>query len=159
MRGMEDHPSAFGELIDTRVKVLTWNLWWRFGPWRERADAIRSVLVELRPDICGLQEVWADHERNFAFELAAQLQMHWVWTRSPEPERWHRRLPRVLGGGRQRHPGGLAHSRAGRAGFAAWKLRRPQPERARVRGGLAGRADTARDDSAHGSAVRLGGKV
>jgi endonuclease/exonuclease/phosphatase family metal-dependent hydrolase len=79
--------------VSRSLTVVTWNLWWRFGPWRERADAIRSVLVELRPDICGLQEVWADDERNFASELAAQLQMHWVWTRSPEPERWHRRLP------------------------------------------------------------------
>jgi Endonuclease/Exonuclease/phosphatase family len=141
------------------LAVVTWNLWWRFGPWRERADAIRSVLVELRPDLCGLQEVLADDERKFASELAAELQLHWVWTRSPEPERRHRRLPGCSADVGNAILAALAHSRPDRAGFAAWKLRRPQPERARVRGGLAGRADTARNDSAHGSAVGLGGKV
>jgi endonuclease/exonuclease/phosphatase family metal-dependent hydrolase len=75
------------------IRVATWNLWWRFGPWMERADAIRSVLGETRPDICGLQEVWADGERNLAAELADELGMHWDWARSPQPERWHVRLP------------------------------------------------------------------
>src|SRR5215213_148889 len=75
------------------IRVVTWNLWWRFGPWRERAAAIRSVLVDTRPDICGLQEVWADGARNFASELAEELEMRWAWVRSPEPERWHVRLP------------------------------------------------------------------
>jgi hypothetical protein len=36
------------------IRVVSWNLWWRFGSWRERATAIRSVLVDERPDICGL---------------------------------------------------------------------------------------------------------
>ena len=56
------------------IRVVSWNLRWRFGPWRERAEAIRSVLVDARPDICGLQEVWADGERNFASELAEELE-------------------------------------------------------------------------------------
>jgi hypothetical protein len=24
------------------VRVATWNLWWRFGPWQRRRDAIAS---------------------------------------------------------------------------------------------------------------------
>jgi endonuclease/exonuclease/phosphatase family metal-dependent hydrolase len=75
------------------IRVVTWNLWWRFGPWRERAAAIRSVLLDTRPDICGLQEVWADGERNLASELAKELELHWAWAGSPEPRRWHIRLP------------------------------------------------------------------
>lgn len=55
--------------------------------------AIRSVLREARPDICGLQEVWAEGGRNLAADLAEELGMHWAWVRSPEPERWHARLP------------------------------------------------------------------
>lgn len=74
------------------IRVATWNLWWRFGPWRERAAAIRSVLRDARLDICGLQEVWADEERNMASELAQELGLHWTWLRSPEPDRWRARL-------------------------------------------------------------------
>ena len=75
------------------IRVATWNLWWRFGAWRERAAAIRSVLSEANPDICGLQEVWAHADRNLAAQLAAELGMQWAWAPSPRPERWHRRLP------------------------------------------------------------------
>lgn len=75
------------------IRVATWNLWWRFGPWSKRADAIRSVLLEAKPDICGLQEVWSDDGRNLAGELAEALGMHWAWLRSPCPERWHARMP------------------------------------------------------------------
>ena len=38
------------------MRVVTWNLWWRFGPWQERQPAIARSLVELKPDIVCLQE-------------------------------------------------------------------------------------------------------
>ena len=75
------------------MKVATWNLWWRFGDWDKRLSAIRSVLGAARPDICGLQEVWLDGNRNVAEELAEELGLHAAWVRSPQPERWHDRLP------------------------------------------------------------------
>ncbi len=39
------------------MRIVTWNLWWRYGPWRQRREAIAATLAELRPDVCGLQEV------------------------------------------------------------------------------------------------------
>lgn len=75
------------------IRVATWNVWWRFGPWERRAEAIRRVLGEARPDICGLQEVWADGERNQAGELAERLGLDWSWARSAQPEKWQARLP------------------------------------------------------------------
>ena len=27
----------------TRLRVMTWNLWWRFGPWEKRLPAIANV--------------------------------------------------------------------------------------------------------------------
>lgn len=75
------------------MKVATWNVWWRFGDWEERLPAIRGVLGAARPDICGLQEVWLDGERNLADELAHELGLQAAWVRSPHPERWHARLP------------------------------------------------------------------
>jgi endonuclease/exonuclease/phosphatase family metal-dependent hydrolase len=75
------------------IRVATWNLWWRFGSWRERAVAISAVLRDASPDICALQEVWANERRNFAEQLADELEMHWEWLRSPCPDRWQARLP------------------------------------------------------------------
>jgi endonuclease/exonuclease/phosphatase family metal-dependent hydrolase len=74
------------------VRVLTWNLWWRFGPWRQRRDAIAAVLDEAQPDLCGLQEVWASPGDQLAAVLADRLGMHWAWTPSPAPERWQQRI-------------------------------------------------------------------
>lgn len=75
------------------VRVVTWNLWWRFGPWADRREAILAVLRELRPDVVGLQEVWAvDGGENLAEWLARDLGLHWAWAPSPSPERWQRRI-------------------------------------------------------------------
>ena len=41
------------------IRVLTWNLWWRFGPWEQRARAIEQSLVSANADVICLQEVWA----------------------------------------------------------------------------------------------------
>jgi endonuclease/exonuclease/phosphatase family metal-dependent hydrolase len=48
------------------VRVASWNLWWRFGPWERRRDAIAAVLADARPDVIGLQEVWAGRVENQA---------------------------------------------------------------------------------------------
>lgn len=56
-----------------RVRIVTWNLWWRFGPWEERQPAIRAELLELDPDVVLLQEVWADDDADQADDLAAAL--------------------------------------------------------------------------------------
>jgi endonuclease/exonuclease/phosphatase family metal-dependent hydrolase len=37
---------------------MTWNLWWRFGPWAERQAAILETIRRVDPDIVCLQEVW-----------------------------------------------------------------------------------------------------
>lgn len=75
------------------MRVVTWNLWWRFGPWAARREAILAVLRELEPDVVGLQEVWAvDGGENLAQSLARDLGLHWAWWPSPAPERWQRRI-------------------------------------------------------------------
>jgi endonuclease/exonuclease/phosphatase family metal-dependent hydrolase len=61
------------------MRVATWNLWWRYGPWRQRRDAIAATLAEIDADLIGLQEVWGDGEENFAAELAERLGRHWCW--------------------------------------------------------------------------------
>ncbi|PTM98044.1 MULTISPECIES: endonuclease/exonuclease/phosphatase family protein [unclassified Streptomyces] len=74
------------------MRVVTWNLWWRFGPWAERQKAVLAVLEELRPDVVGLQEVWSADGENLAEWLAGELGLHWTWAASPASERWQRRI-------------------------------------------------------------------
>jgi len=66
-------------LVETTVKVATWNLWWRHGSWEQRLLAIQSVLKEQKADIICLQEVWAEvgvDGRSQAQELADALGFH-----------------------------------------------------------------------------------
>jgi endonuclease/exonuclease/phosphatase family metal-dependent hydrolase len=61
-------------LIDTRLRVLTWNLWWRFGPWEDRQPAIAATLRRIDADVVALQEVWDDGAGGGqAAQLAAEL--------------------------------------------------------------------------------------
>ena len=61
------------------MRILSWNLWWRYGPWERRREAIAATLAEVGPDVCGLQEVWAAPGENLAADLAERLGMHWCW--------------------------------------------------------------------------------
>ena len=74
------------------VRVMTWNLWWRFGDWAARREAIREVLRAERPDICGLQEVWDDGETNLAGWLADELGMHWAFGAGSDQRPWQDRI-------------------------------------------------------------------
>lgn len=58
------------------MRIVSWNLWWRFGPWEQRQPAIAAELARLDPDIVLLQEVFADEEgRDQATELAGALDL------------------------------------------------------------------------------------
>jgi len=66
------------------VRVLSWNLWWRYGPWEQRQQAIAATLADVQPDLCGFQEVWGGPGeggpgQNLAIDLAGRLGMHWCW--------------------------------------------------------------------------------
>ena len=65
--------------IETRLRVLTWNIWWRFGPWEHRQPAIAATLARLDADVIAIQEVWSDETTNLAAELAAELGYHHVF--------------------------------------------------------------------------------
>jgi len=81
--------SNFGPLIATRLRILTWNLWGRFGPWRERQPRIEATLAQLDADVVGLQEVWAEEGRTFADVLADRLGYHAAYASRLELEGIH----------------------------------------------------------------------
>lgn len=62
------------------MRIVTWNLWWRFGPWENRQPLIVSELQKLDPDIVCLQEVWADDGVDQAVQLADALEFDLVRT-------------------------------------------------------------------------------
>ena len=65
--------------IETRLSVLSWNLWWQFGPWQARAGAIEATLAAADADVIALQEVWGDSEQNYAAILAEKLGYHHLY--------------------------------------------------------------------------------
>ena len=58
------------------ISVLTWNLWWRFGPWEERLPAIVETIRRLDPDVAALQEVWVADGTSSAHVIAEALGRH-----------------------------------------------------------------------------------
>ena len=64
---------GYGPLVQTRVRVATWNLWGRYGPWEARLPVIIENLRAIDADILGLTEVWEDDTRSQARELAVAL--------------------------------------------------------------------------------------
>ena len=67
------------DILETRLRILTWNIWWRFGPWEQRHPAIAATLKKIDADVIALQEVWSDEATNHASELAAELDYHHVF--------------------------------------------------------------------------------
>jgi len=70
---IDEYDAGYGRLLETRVRIATWNLWGRYGPWETRLPAITETLRRVDADIVGLQEAWEDDRRSQASELAAAL--------------------------------------------------------------------------------------
>ena len=59
------------------VRVMTWNVWWRFGPaWVARHELIAQTLRAVDPDVVALQEVWGTRATNQVAALGAELGMY-----------------------------------------------------------------------------------
>jgi len=71
-------------VLESRLKILTWNVWWRFGPWERRGPAIAATLKKLDADVIALQEVWSSETTNFAAELATELGYQHVFAPSKD---------------------------------------------------------------------------
>ncbi len=68
-------PRSYGPLIETTLRVITWNVWGLHGPWREREAAIVATLQGARPDIVVLTESWAKGDDTQCGRLAASLHL------------------------------------------------------------------------------------
>jgi endonuclease/exonuclease/phosphatase family metal-dependent hydrolase len=76
--GQQGKGSFAMDIIPTgRVKVMTWNIWWRFGPnWQDRQPALLQTMRAIDADVIALQEAWGSTETTQADEFADQLGMY-----------------------------------------------------------------------------------
>ena len=58
------------------MRVATWNIWWKFGPWEARQGPIADELAQLDADVVCLQEVWAEGDTDQAVVLAEHVGHH-----------------------------------------------------------------------------------
>jgi endonuclease/exonuclease/phosphatase family metal-dependent hydrolase len=70
---------GYGPLLTTTVRVATWNVWGRYGPWERRQPAILENLRRVDADIVCLQETWSQGDRSQPHDLAAALGLHHVY--------------------------------------------------------------------------------
>jgi endonuclease/exonuclease/phosphatase family metal-dependent hydrolase len=70
-------------MTSNAISVLTWNVWWRYGPWRERQAAIIETLRAENADVVCLQEVWGETAKPDQAQLIAEALGYDV-VRSPQ---------------------------------------------------------------------------
>jgi exonuclease III len=58
------------------MRVMTWNVWGRFGAWQQREPEILKAPSSVRPDLLALQETWATSETTQAEVFSAALGLH-----------------------------------------------------------------------------------
>lgn len=66
----------YGDVLETTVRIASWNVWSRFGPWEQREAVILSTLGALDPDIICLQESWRVEDETQAERFGTALGMH-----------------------------------------------------------------------------------
>ena len=71
------------------MRVVTWNVWGRYGQWQERQTAIEDSLVAVNPDIVCLVESWSSTETTQAERVAQRLGVeHQLFVGDWEQDDW-----------------------------------------------------------------------
>ena len=68
-----DQYAPYGPVVESSLRVVTWNVWGGYGPWREREAAIEDSLVATNQDIVCLVESWSSAETTQAALVAERL--------------------------------------------------------------------------------------
>ena len=78
-------PDASSIDLNTEIiKLLTWNVWWKFENYKERENLIISEINNSCPDILCLQEVWEETDESQAKIIADQLGYNYIFEKSFE---------------------------------------------------------------------------
>lgn len=82
------------DMIAADCRVLTWNLWWRFGNWQQRLPLITDTIAGTGADLILLQESWHDGNTSQPEMLADAAGLaHVVWSVNRQPDQWRTRVP------------------------------------------------------------------
>ena len=69
-----DPYAPYGPLVESAVRVVTWNVWGRYGPaWETRQIALEDTLAEVAPDVICLVEAWSCGESSQPARVASRL--------------------------------------------------------------------------------------
>jgi endonuclease/exonuclease/phosphatase family metal-dependent hydrolase len=68
-----DPYEPYGPLRETTTRIVTWNVWGRFGEWERRQAALEEELVACGPDVVCLAEAWATDDEDQAARVAGAL--------------------------------------------------------------------------------------
>jgi endonuclease/exonuclease/phosphatase family metal-dependent hydrolase len=69
-----DAYAPYGPVVESTVRVVTWNVWGRYGPRHERRQAgLEGILAEARPDVICLIEAWRHGESDQPERVAKRL--------------------------------------------------------------------------------------
>jgi endonuclease/exonuclease/phosphatase family metal-dependent hydrolase len=84
-----DPYAPYGPVVESRLRVVTWNVWGRYGQWQERQAAIESALAGVEPDIVCLIESWSTPVTTQAELVAKRLGLgHHLFEGDWEQEDW-----------------------------------------------------------------------
>jgi endonuclease/exonuclease/phosphatase family metal-dependent hydrolase len=85
-----DPYAPYGQLVESTVRVVTWNVWGRHGEeWEDRQAGIENVLVEVAPDVVCLVEAWRQGDTTQPDLIAKQLGLtHHLFVGGWEVEEW-----------------------------------------------------------------------
>lgn len=72
---LDEYDPGYGPLVETSLRLATWNVWATYGPWERRQPAIHATLRAVAPDVVALQEAYEsiDGTRSQAREVGAAL--------------------------------------------------------------------------------------
>src|ERR1700759_3200707 len=69
-----DPYAPYGPVAESAVRVVTWNVWGRYGPgWETRQVALEDTLAEGEPDLVCLVEAWRHGESSQPERVARRL--------------------------------------------------------------------------------------
>jgi endonuclease/exonuclease/phosphatase family metal-dependent hydrolase len=68
-----DQYQPYGPVTETTMRIVTWNVWGRYGRWRERQAGIEDTLAAAAPDIVCLVESWSHPDGAQPELVAARL--------------------------------------------------------------------------------------
>jgi endonuclease/exonuclease/phosphatase family metal-dependent hydrolase len=84
-----DQSEPYGPVTQTTVRVVTWNVWGRYGSWRERQAGIEQALADAAPDVVCLMESWSAADGTQADLVARRLGLeHSVFDGGRPQEDW-----------------------------------------------------------------------